>query len=73
MMLAEALDAMSRKADAIGELETAERSSPKEPMLHFELGYLYYTQHDYQGQLENSTSRSRSIPNMPSPTPIWAT
>lgn len=47
MMLAEALDAMSRKTDAISELETAERTSPNEPMLHFELGYLYYTQHDY--------------------------
>jgi predicted Zn-dependent protease len=48
MMLAEALDAMNRKADAINELENAERSSPDEPMLHFELGYLHYTQHDYE-------------------------
>jgi tetratricopeptide (TPR) repeat protein len=48
MLLAEALDAMSRKADAISELEAAERTSPNEPMLHFELGYLYYTQHNYE-------------------------
>lgn len=48
MMLAEALDAMSRKTDAISELEAAKRTSPNEPMLHFELGYLYYTQHNYE-------------------------
>jgi tetratricopeptide (TPR) repeat protein len=48
MMLAEALDAMNRKGDAINELENAEHSSPDEPTLHFELGYLYYTQHNYE-------------------------
>jgi tetratricopeptide (TPR) repeat protein len=47
MMLAEALDAMSRKPEAITELETAEKEAPNEPMLHFELGYLYYTQRNY--------------------------
>jgi tetratricopeptide (TPR) repeat protein len=47
MLLAEALDGMDKTPDAIKELEEAERLSPNEPVLHFELGYLYYKQHDY--------------------------
>jgi tetratricopeptide (TPR) repeat protein len=47
MLLAEALDGMDKTPDAIKELEEAERLSPNEPVLHFELGYLYYKQRDF--------------------------
>ncbi len=47
MLLAQALDGMGKTEDAIKELEAAARLSPKEPVLHFELGYLYYKQRDY--------------------------
>jgi tetratricopeptide (TPR) repeat protein len=47
MLLAEALDGMDKTGDAIGELQSAEQISPNEPVLHFELGYLYYKQRDY--------------------------
>jgi predicted Zn-dependent protease len=47
MLMAEALDGMDKTSDAIQELETAERLAPNEPVLHFELGYLYYRRHDY--------------------------
>lgn len=47
MLMAEALDAMGKTEDAIKELEAAARISPNEPVLHFELGYLYYKQRDY--------------------------
>jgi tetratricopeptide (TPR) repeat protein len=48
MLLAEALDGMDKTPDAITELEEAERLSPNEPILHFELGYLYYKQRNYE-------------------------
>ena len=38
---------MGKTEDAINELEAAARISPNEPVLHFELGYLYYKQRDY--------------------------
>ncbi|WP_263382358.1 tetratricopeptide repeat protein [Granulicella arctica] len=48
MLLGQALDTMNRPADAIAELETAARIAPTEPNVHFELGYLYFTGHDYE-------------------------
>jgi len=47
MLLAQALDALNRSPEAIGELEAAARIGPNEPDLHFELGYLYFVAHDY--------------------------
>jgi predicted Zn-dependent protease len=47
MLLAEALDGMDKTSDAIQELQEAARLAPNEPVLHFELGYLYYRRHDY--------------------------
>ena len=47
MLLAEALDGMGKTEDAIKELEAAGRIAPNQPILHFELGFLYYKQHDY--------------------------
>jgi tetratricopeptide (TPR) repeat protein len=48
MLMAEALDGMDKTPEAIKELEEAARLSPNEPVLHFELGYLYYKQRDYE-------------------------
>ena len=47
MLMAEALDGLGRTQEAINELETAASVAPKEPVLHFELGYLYYKKADY--------------------------
>jgi Flp pilus assembly protein TadD len=47
MLLAEALDGMDKTSEAITELQEAEHLAPNEPVLHFELGYLYYRQHDF--------------------------
>ncbi|RRA48606.1 tetratricopeptide repeat protein [Acidipila sp. EB88] len=48
MLLAEALDGMGKTEDAIAELDAAGRLAPTEPVLHFELGYLYYKKADYE-------------------------
>jgi tetratricopeptide (TPR) repeat protein len=47
MLLAQALDGMGKTTDAIDELEEAARLAPTEPLLHFELGYLYYKQREF--------------------------
>src|SRR5262249_30378161 len=47
MLLAQALDGMGKTSDAIAELEDAAKLAPAEPLVHFELGYLYYKQHEY--------------------------
>jgi hypothetical protein len=39
MLIAEALDGVGKTESAVNELEAAARISPKEPVLHFELGY----------------------------------
>lgn len=46
VMMAEALDASDRLPEAITELQKAEQLAPREPMLHFELGYLYFKHRD---------------------------
>ena len=38
---------MDKTSEAIAELQPMEQTNPKEPNLHFELGYLYYRQRDY--------------------------
>jgi tetratricopeptide (TPR) repeat protein len=48
MLLGQALDSLDKRTDAITELETAARIAPSEPDVHFELGYLYFTNHDYE-------------------------
>jgi tetratricopeptide (TPR) repeat protein len=47
MLLAEALDGIDKTSQAITELQEAEHLAPNQPVLHFELGYLYYRQHDF--------------------------
>ena len=40
--------AWEKTDEAIAELESVRASSPKEPVLHFELAYLYYKKRDYE-------------------------
>ena len=42
MLLGETLDAVSRTDEAIAELEPIASTARNEPLLHFELGYLYF-------------------------------
>ena len=48
MLMAEALDGADRTDDAIRELQSAATIAPTEPVLHFELGYLYYKKAEYE-------------------------
>ena len=68
MLLAEALDGMGKTEDAIKELESAASISPNEPVLHFELGYLYFKKGDYdkalpelQMEVKNNPGYARHI------------
>jgi len=44
VLLAEALDGLSRPDEAIQELEAALAKSPNEPNVHFDIGYIYWAQ-----------------------------
>ncbi|HTW48942.1 MAG TPA: tetratricopeptide repeat protein [Acidobacteriaceae bacterium] len=48
MLVGEALDAMKDTNGAIGEFRAAAAADPKEPNVHFGLGYLLWTQSQYQ-------------------------
>ena len=48
MLMGEALNAMDRDDQAIVEFAAAAEASPKEPNVHFALGYLYWKQKDYE-------------------------
>ena len=62
MLLAQALDGMGKTTDAIDELEAAARLAPDEPMLHFELGYLYYKQREFDKALPELTLEVKNNP-----------
>ena len=47
MLSGEALDGLGRTVEAIPEFETAAKAAPREPNVHFGLGYLYWKQHKY--------------------------
>jgi len=47
MLSGEALDGLGRTVEAIPEFETAAKTAPREPNVHFGLGYLYWKQHRY--------------------------
>jgi tetratricopeptide (TPR) repeat protein len=60
MLAGEALDEMKQPVDAIRELRAAAEANPKEPNVHFALGYLLWTQgqteeasHEFQVELDN--------------------
>jgi tetratricopeptide (TPR) repeat protein len=45
--MGEALDGLQKTNDAVAEFQAAAKISPREPDLHFGLGYLYWKSHDY--------------------------
>ena len=62
MLLAEALDGTGKTEDAIKELEAAAAISPNEPVLHFELGYLYFKKGDYDKALPELQQEVKNNP-----------
>jgi tetratricopeptide (TPR) repeat protein len=47
MLSGEALDGLGRAPEAIAEFQAAAKAAPREPNVHFGLGYLYWKQHKY--------------------------
>jgi tetratricopeptide (TPR) repeat protein len=47
LLSGEALDGLGRTVEAIPEFEAAAKAAPREPNVHFGLGYLYWKQHKY--------------------------
>ena len=47
VLTAEALDGLGRTSEAIGEFQAAAKVAPREPNVHFGIGYLYWKQHKY--------------------------
>lgn len=61
MLAGEAMDAMGNEAGAVEQFRAAERANPNEPNVHFGLGYLLWTQKQYdeaakefRAELENN-------------------
>lgn len=48
ILTGEALDGMGRTEEAIAEFEAAAKIAPREPNLHFGLGYLYWKKEQYE-------------------------
>jgi tetratricopeptide (TPR) repeat protein len=47
VLTAEALDGLGRTSEAIAEFQAAAKMAPREPNVHFGIGYLYWKQHKY--------------------------
>jgi tetratricopeptide (TPR) repeat protein len=47
MLSGEALDGLGRGVEAVAEFQAAAKAAPREPNVHFGLGYLYWKQHKY--------------------------
>lgn len=48
IMTGQALDGLGHDAEAIAEFQTAAKISPKEPNVHFAIGYLYWKAYEYE-------------------------
>jgi tetratricopeptide (TPR) repeat protein len=51
MLMGEALDGLGKTEEAIAEFQAAARVSPREPDVHFGLGYLHWKSHHYEEAL----------------------
>src|SRR5208282_984934 len=59
MLMGEALDGLERPADAIAEFQAAVKAAPREPGVHFGLGFLYWKSGQYdQAKTEFETELS---------------
>jgi tetratricopeptide (TPR) repeat protein len=68
MLAGEADDGLNNIDAAVAEFQAAEKVSPKEPNVHFGLGYLFWKQHKYdqaaqefQLELDNDPSHAQAI------------
>jgi tetratricopeptide (TPR) repeat protein len=48
ILVGEALDGLDKTSEAIAEFEKAAKVSPREPNVHFGLGFLYWKSHEYE-------------------------
>src|SRR5712664_288652 len=60
MLSGEALDGLGRTVEAIPEFEAAAEAAPREPNVHFGLGYLYWKQHKYD-EAQSAVETERTI------------
>jgi Flp pilus assembly protein TadD len=67
MLMGEALDGLGRDADAVVEFQAAATASPKEPNVHFGLGYLYWKERrndeaegEFRRELANDPSHAQA-------------
>jgi tetratricopeptide (TPR) repeat protein len=65
MLSGEAFDGLERTEEAIAEFEAAAAVSPREPNVHFGLGYLYWKSHRYDEAKREFQSELSIDPNHP--------
>ena len=63
MLAGEALDEMQDHAGAIAQFRAAVNANPKEPNVHFGLGYLLWTEGQYQQSAEEFQAELTNIPD----------
>jgi tetratricopeptide (TPR) repeat protein len=68
VLTGEALDGLGKTPDAIAEFQAAAEVAPREPNLHFGLGYLYWKSHQYddakrefESELSVDTSHAQAL------------
>jgi len=63
MLAGEALDEMQDHAGAIEQFRAAVKANPKEPNVHFGLGYLLWTQSQYEEAAQEFQAELTNVPN----------
>ena len=63
MLAGEALDEMQDHSGAIEQFRAAVKANPKEPNVHFGLGYLLWTQGQYDGAASEFQAELDNVPN----------
>src|SRR5207248_2393220 len=63
MLAGEALDEMQDHAGAIEQFRAAVKANPKEPNVHFGLGYLLWTQSQYEEAAQEFQAELANVPN----------
>jgi tetratricopeptide (TPR) repeat protein len=66
MLAGEALDEMKDHAGAMQQFRAAVKANPKEPNVHFGLGYLLWSQSQYEEAAQEFQAELNNVPNQPS-------
>lgn len=66
MLAGEALDEMKDHAGAMQQFRAAVKANPKEPNVHFGLGYLLWSQSQYEEAAQEFQAELDNVPNQPS-------